>query len=52
VAGYKLAKIRKIEVPLLRRRLVIVFQDFQLLIDRSVYDNLEFVLKATGWKNK
>jgi cell division transport system ATP-binding protein len=52
VAGYKLAKIRKREVPLLRRRLGIVFQDFQLLIDRSVYDNLEFVLKATGWKNK
>jgi cell division transport system ATP-binding protein len=52
VAGYKLAKIREREVPLLRRRLGIVFQDFQLLIDRSVYDNLEFVLKATGWKNK
>jgi cell division transport system ATP-binding protein len=52
VAGYKLAKIKQREVPQLRRRLGIVFQDFQLLIDRSVSDNLEFVLKATGWKNK
>jgi cell division transport system ATP-binding protein len=52
VAGYNLAKIRQREVPQLRRRLGIVFQDFQLLIDRSVFDNLEFVLKATGWKNK
>jgi cell division transport system ATP-binding protein len=52
VAGYNLAKIKGREVPQLRRRLGIVFQDFQLLIDRSVYDNLEFVLKATGWKNK
>jgi cell division transport system ATP-binding protein len=52
VAGYNLARIKGREIPLLRRRLGIVFQDFQLLIDRSVYDNLEFVLKATGWKNK
>jgi cell division transport system ATP-binding protein len=52
VAGYNLAKIRNREVPLLRRKLGIVFQDFQLLTDRPVYDNLEFVLKATGWKNK
>jgi cell division transport system ATP-binding protein len=52
VAGYNLAKIRQREVPLLRRRLGIVFQDFQLLTDRSVNDNLEFVLKATGWNNK
>lgn len=52
VAGYNLAKIRHREVPLLRRRLGIVFQDFQLLTDRSVNDNLEFVLKATGWNNK
>lgn len=52
VAGYSLSKVRRKEVPLLRRRLGIVFQDFQLLIDRSVNDNLEFVLKATGWKNK
>jgi cell division transport system ATP-binding protein len=52
VAGYNLAKIKQREVPLLRRRLGIVFQDFQLLTDRSVNDNLEFVLKATGWNNK
>jgi cell division transport system ATP-binding protein len=51
VAGFDLAKIKNREVPLLRRKLGIVFQDFQLLTDRSVYDNLEFVLKATGWKN-
>jgi cell division transport system ATP-binding protein len=52
VTGYNLSKIRNREIPLLRRKLGIVFQDFQLLIDRSVHDNLEFVLRATGWKNK
>jgi cell division transport system ATP-binding protein len=52
VAGYDLSKIKKKEVPYLRRKIGIVFQDFQLLIDRSVNENLEFVLKATGWKNK
>jgi cell division transport system ATP-binding protein len=52
VAGYNLSKIRNKEVPYLRRKIGIVFQDFQLLTDRSVKDNLEFVLKATGWKNK
>jgi cell division transport system ATP-binding protein len=52
VAGYNIARIRNREVPMLRRKLGIVFQDFQLLIDRPVYDNLEFVLRATGWKNK
>jgi cell division transport system ATP-binding protein len=52
VAGFNLAKLRQKEIPLLRRKLGIVFQDFQLLTDRSVYDNLEFVLKATGWKDK
>jgi cell division transport system ATP-binding protein len=52
VAGFNLARIRNREVPMLRRKLGIVFQDFQLLIDRPVYDNLEFVLRATGWKNK
>jgi cell division transport system ATP-binding protein len=52
VAGYNLATIKNRQVPLLRRKLGIVFQDFQLLIDRSVYDNLVFVLHATGWKNK
>jgi cell division transport system ATP-binding protein len=52
VAGYNLTKIRRKEIPYLRRKLGIVFQDFQLLTDRSVNDNLEFVLRATGWKNK
>jgi cell division transport system ATP-binding protein len=52
VAGYNLSRLKNREIPLLRRRLGIVFQDFQLLIDRSVNENLEFVLKATGWKNK
>jgi cell division transport system ATP-binding protein len=52
VAGFDLSKIRKKEVPYLRRKIGIVFQDFQLLTDRSVNENLEFVLKATGWKNR
>jgi len=52
VAGYDLSNIRTREIPYLRRKIGIVFQDFQLLIDRSVYDNLEFVLRATGWKSK
>jgi len=51
VCGYQLEKIRPKEVPFLRRRLGIIFQDFQLLTDRSVYKNFEFVLKATGWYN-
>jgi cell division transport system ATP-binding protein len=52
VAGYNLSTLKSREVPYLRRKIGIVFQDFQLLIDRSVHENLEFVLKATGWKNK
>ena len=52
VAGYSLEKLKRKDIPHLRRKLGIVFQDFQLLIDRSVNANLEFVLKATGWKNK
>lgn len=52
VAGYDLGSIKENEVPYLRRRMGIVFQDFQLLADRTVYDNLTFVLRATGWKNK
>ena len=51
VCGYDLRKIRSKEIPFLRRRIGVVFQDFQLLLDRSVHDNLEFVLRATGWKN-
>jgi cell division transport system ATP-binding protein len=52
VAGYSLSKLKERDIPLLRRKLGIVFQDFQLLTDRNVYDNLEFVLKATGWKDR
>jgi len=52
VAGFDLKTIKRKEIPFLRRKLGIVFQDFQLLTDRSVNDNLTFVLKATGWKDK
>ncbi len=51
IAGYDLRKIKRNQIPLLRRKIGIVFQDFQLLTDRSVYDNLKFVLQSTGWKN-
>lgn len=51
VAGYELHKIKRADIPLLRRKIGIVFQDFQLLSDRSVEENLAFVLKATGWTN-
>lgn len=52
VCGYDLRKPKDREIPYLRRKMGIVFQDFQLLTDRSVNDNLLFVLKATGWKDK
>jgi cell division transport system ATP-binding protein len=52
IADFQLESIKRKEVPLLRRKLGIVFQDFKLLIDRTVDSNLEFALKATGWKNK
>jgi cell division transport system ATP-binding protein len=52
VADFRLQEIRRKQIPTLRRKLGIVFQDFQLLTDRSVYSNLSFVLGATGWKNK
>ena len=51
VLDYNLSSIKKKDIPFLRRKIGIVFQDFQLLTDRSVYDNLRFVLEATGWKN-
>ncbi|MCR4824460.1 MAG: ATP-binding cassette domain-containing protein [Bacteroidales bacterium] len=51
VCGFNLSGLRAKEVPMLRRRLGVVFQDFQLLMDRSVEENLSFVLKATGWKD-
>ncbi len=52
IFDYDLESIRRKDVPMLRRQIGIVFQDFQLLTDRSVYDNLLFVLKATGWRSK
>ena len=52
VFDYDLRKIKRKQIPYLRRKAGVVFQDFQLLTDRSVHENLQFVLKATGWKNK
>ena len=52
IADFDLRKIKKREIPMLRRKIGIVFQDFQLLYDRSVEDNLSFVLNATGWRDK
>jgi len=51
IAGYNLAEIKTREIPFLRRKLGVVFQDFRLLNDRNVYDNLAFVLKATDWND-
>lgn len=50
--GYDLRTIRTKDIPMLRRKMGVVFQDFQLLMDRSVWDNLEFVLKSTQWKDR
>ena len=50
--GYDLLKIKRKQIPYLRRKVGVVFQDFQLLVDRNVEENLLFVLKATGWKDK
>lgn len=52
VLGYDMRHIKRKHIPALRRKLGIVFQDFQLLTDRTVTENLDFVLRATGWKNK
>lgn len=52
VAGYDLRRLKNKEIPYLRRKLGVVFQDFQLLTDRTVRENLFFVMKATGWKDK
>src|SRR5690554_3750632 len=52
VVGFDLKSLKENEIPFLRRKLGIVFQDFKLLPDRSINDNLLFVLKATGWKDK
>lgn len=52
VAGFNLLELKTREIPFLRRKLGVVFQDFRLLGDRNVYDNLSFVLKATDWNDK
>tara|TARA_B100000768_G_C11284357_1_gene381066 strand:- start:5969 stop:6655 length:687 start_codon:yes stop_codon:yes gene_type:complete len=52
IVGFDLKKLKDKEIPFLRRKIGIVFQDFKLLNDRTVFDNLLFVLKATGWKEK
>lgn len=52
VFDYDLLTLRRKDIPMLRRQMGVIFQDFQLLGDRTVYKNLEFVLKATGWKDK
>ena len=52
VAGFNIEKIKRKEVPFLRRKLGIIFQDFQLFYDRTVSENLYFVMKATGWRDK
>ena len=52
VLGFDLLKINRKQIPFLRRKIGVVFQDFKLLSDRNIYDNLKFVLQATGWKNK
>ena len=51
ICGFDLRKLKRKEVPFLRRKLGIVFQDFQLLSDRNVNENLVFVMKSTGWKS-
>ena len=52
IVDFDLKQLKEKDIPFLRRKLGVVFQDFKLLNDRNVFDNLEFVLKATGWKDK
>lgn len=52
IVGYDLHQLKEKDIPYLRRKIGVVFQDFQLLTDRTVHENLVFVLKATGWKDK
>ncbi len=52
IAGYDLCSLKRKDIPMLRRKIGIVFQDFQLLYDRNVEQNLSFVLKATGWEDE
>ena len=51
VSGFDLLSLKERQIPMLRRKIGVVFQDFQLLTDRSVYDNMKFVLQSTGWKS-
>ena len=51
IVGFDLKNLKEKEIPFLRRKIGIVFQDFKLLLEKNVFDNLAFVLKATGWKN-
>jgi cell division transport system ATP-binding protein len=52
VAGYQIMDLKRSKIPLLRRKLGVIFQDFQLFQDRSVADNIYFIMQATGWKDK
>ncbi|MEN8964942.1 MAG: ATP-binding cassette domain-containing protein [Polaribacter sp.] len=52
IVDFDLKKLKEKQIPFLRRKIGIVFQDFKLLNDRNIFDNLKFVLKATGWKDK
>jgi cell division transport system ATP-binding protein len=52
VVGYELHTMKRAEIPYLRRKIGVVFQDFQLFMDRNIHDNLYFILEATGWENK
>ena len=51
VSGFEVSSLKEKQIPMLRRKIGVVFQDFQLLTDRSVYDNLKFVLQSTGWRD-
>jgi cell division transport system ATP-binding protein len=52
IVGFNLTELKDKQIPLLRRKIGVVFQDFKLLPDRTIFENLSFVLKATGWKEK
>ena len=52
IVGFDLTELKDKQIPLLRRKIGVVFQDFKLLPDRTIFENLSFVLKATGWKEK
>jgi len=52
IVGFDITELKDKQIPLLRRKIGVVFQDFKLLLDRTIFENLSFVLKATGWKDK